>query len=69
VQMMEHTACVLKIFIFMMNVKLVRNIFGYREFCIKVNQEPKIRRSLFMVETKGSIDSDSKRTVSYAGKF
>ena len=27
--------------VFMMNVQLVRSIFGYKEFCIKVNQEPK----------------------------
>ena len=32
-----------------MNVQLVRSIFGYKEFCIKLNQEPK-RRSEFMLE-------------------
>ena len=33
----------------MMNAQLIRNIFGYKEFCIKADQNPK-RRSLFMLE-------------------
>ena len=33
----------------MMNAQLARSIFGYKEFYINANQEPK-RRSVFMLE-------------------
>ena len=34
-----------------MNAQLIRNIFGYKEFCTKTDQKPK-RRSLFMLVPK-----------------
>ena len=43
----------LKIFFFMMNAQVIRNIFGYKEFCIKADEKPK-RRSLFMLEYQES---------------
>ena len=35
------------------NAQLIRNIFGYKEFCIKADEKPK-RRSLFMLEYQES---------------
>ena len=43
----------LKIFFIMMNAQLIRNFFGYKEFCIKADEKPK-RRSLFMLEYQES---------------
>ena len=43
----------LKIFFFMTNAQVIRNIFGYKEFCIKADEKPK-RRSLFMLEYQES---------------
>ena len=34
----------------MMNAQLIKNIFGYKEFCTKADQKPK--RSLFMLPRK-----------------
>ena len=53
----------LKIFIFMMNAQLIRNTFGYKEFCIKADQNPK-KRSLFMLEYQEIFFSEGEIQVS-----
>ena len=52
----------LKIFIFILNAQLIRNIFGYKKFCIKADQNPK--RSLFMLEYQESFFSEGEIQVS-----
>ena len=47
----------------MMNAQLNRNIFGYKEFCIKADQNPK-RGSLFMLEHQESFFSEGEIQVS-----
>ena len=46
-----------------MNAQLNRNIFGYKEFCIKADQNPK-RRSLFMLGYQESFFSEEEIQVS-----
>ena len=46
----------------MMNAQLIRNVFGYKEFCIKADQNPK--RSLFMLQYQESFFFEAEIQVS-----
>ena len=50
----------------MMNAQLIRNIFGYKEFCIKADQNPK-RRSLIMLEYQESFFSKGDSSILHFG--
>ena len=48
----------------MMNAQLIRNIFGYKEFCIKADQNPK---TLIMLEYQESFFSKGDSSILHFG--